>query len=266
MFVRPPAVAGLFYPDNARELADTVDALLKEARAVTPPPAPTPPRALIVPHAGYAYSGPIAARAYATIAPGAPITRVAVVGPAHRVPVRGMALSSADAFATPLGDVALADCEAIAALPHVGVDDGAHRDEHGIEVHLPFLQRILSKFDIVPIVVGQCEADAVGRVLARLSSDPATLLVISSDLSHYEDYTSAARHDNETAAAILDGRGDAIGPYDACGVYAIRGLIDAARERALSPELLDLRSSGDTAGALDRVVGYGAFAFTPHGH
>ncbi len=265
MNVRPPAVAGLFYPDHARELADTVDGLLREARAEAAPPSPTPPRALIVPHAGYVYSGPIAARAYATLAPNAPITRVAIVGPAHRVHLRGLALPSADAFATPLGDVGLADCEAVAALPHVGIDDGAHRDEHCIEVHLPFLQRILTTFEIVPIVVGQCEADAVARVLALLSRDPGTLLVISSDLSHYETYESAARHDTETAAAILDGRGDAIGPYDACGAYAIRGLLDAARAAALAPELLDLRSSGDTAGSLDRVVGYGAFAFSPYG-
>jgi AmmeMemoRadiSam system protein B len=264
MTVRPAAVAGLFYPDRARELAETVDALLEAARAVAPPPAPEPPRALIVPHAGYVYSGPIAARAYATLAPGAPITRVAIVGPAHRVRVRGMALSSAEAFATPLGDVAVADCEAIAPLPHVVVDDGAHREEHCIEVHLPFLQRILGTFEIVPIVVGQCDTDAVARVLTLLSADPGTLLVISSDLSHYEDYASAARHDTETAAAILDGRDDAIGPYDACGAYAIRGLLDTARAAALAPELLDLRSSGDTAGSPDRVVGYGAFAFAPY--
>lgn len=264
MNVRPPAVAGLFYPDHARELAETVDALLRDARADAPPADAVPPRALIVPHAGYAYSGPIAARAYATLAPAAPITRVAIVGPAHRVHLRGMALPSVDAFATPLGDVALADCDPIAALPNVVVDDGAHRDEHCIEVHLPFLQRILPTFEIVPIVVGQCDAEAVARVLTRLSSDAATLLVISSDLSHYEDYASATRHDTETAAAILDGRGQAIGPHDACGAYAIRGLLDTARENALGSELLDLRSSGDTAGTLDRVVGYGAFAFSPY--
>ena len=264
MNVRPAAVAGLFYPDSPRELADTVDGLLRDARALAPAPASTPPRALIAPHAGYMYSGPIAARAYATIAPGAPITRVAIVGPAHRVHLRGMALSSAEAFATPLGDVALADCDAIEGLPGVTVDDGAHREEHCIEVHLPFLQRLLKGFEIVPIVVGQCDADLVAHVLTALAADPPTLVVVSSDLSHYETHASAARHDNETAAAILDGRGDAVGPYDACGAYAIRGLLDSARESALASELLDLRSSGDTAGGHDRVVGYGAFAFTPY--
>jgi AmmeMemoRadiSam system protein B len=262
--VRPAAVAGLFYPEHPRELAETVDGLLRDARADTPPPAATPPRALIAPHAGYVYSGPIAARAYATIAPDAPIRRVAIVGPAHRVHLRGMALPSADAFATPLGDVALADCDEVAGRRGVVIDDGAHRDEHCIEVQLPFLQRVLASFEIVPIVVGQCEADLVAQVLTLMSSDPATLVVISSDLSHYETYASASRHDNETAAAILDGRGEAIGPYDACGAYAIRGLLDSARDAALAPELLDLRSSGDTAGGHDRVVGYGAFAFAPY--
>jgi len=262
--VRPAAVAGLFYPESARELAETVDALLNEARATAGPPPSVPPRALIAPHAGYVYSGPIAARAFATLAPDTPYRRVAIVGPAHRVHVRGLAFPSVDAFATPLGDVPLtSDRDAITALPGVVVDDVAHADEHCIEVHLPFLQRVLGSFTIVPLLVGRAETRTVAAVLNALAADAGTLLLISSDLSHYENYTSAARHDIETISAILDGREDAIGPNDACGAFAIRGLMTAARKLELMPELLDLRSSGDTAGALDRVVGYGALSYAP---
>jgi hypothetical protein len=263
MKVRPPAVSGMFYPDDPRELSAIVDALLADA---APDAAPAPaPKALVVPHAGYVFSGPTAAIAYATLRPRrAEITRVVLVGPAHRVLLDGLALPAAGAFRTPLGDVAIdpAAREVLARDPAVVIDDRPHADEHSLEVQLPFLQRALDAFTLVPLVVGCCASATVARVLESVWGGPETIVVVSSDLSHYEDHDSAATHDRITAAAIVARKSEALDPRDACGAYPLRGLLEVATARDLEPVLLDLRSSGDTAGPRDRVVGYGAFALT----
>ncbi len=262
MRVRPPAVAGTFYPDDADVLAAEVDRFVRDASYDG-----APPKAIIVPHAGYVYSGPIAGSGYAAVAPlrGA-VSRVVLLGPAHRVPFAGLAVPSVDAFVTPLGPVEIDTLARDAALACEGVvvDDVPHAGEHSLEVHLPFLQRELgTTFRVLPLVVGQASPAIVAGVLDALWGGDETLIVVSTDLSHYERYESARAHDARTVAAILAGDVDAIGPYDACGAYPVRGVLAAARRHALDVRLLDARNSGDTAGSRDRVVGYGAFALTP---
>lgn len=259
--IRPPAVAGLFYPAEAAQLHQQVEALLAAAQPASGPP----PKALIVPHAGYVYSGPIAASAYAQLAPIAQrIRTVVLLGPAHRVALRGLALPAATHFATPLGTVEI-DSEAVArlrGLPQVIVSDTAHAAEHSLEVHLPFLQSLLPKFLLLPLVVGQADRSDVSQVLDRVWGGEDTLIVISSDLSHYLGYDQARATDRATAQAILDLRPH-IDPHEACGAHPINGLLESAPRHGLRATLLDLRSSGDTSGERGRVVGYGAFAFTP---
>lgn len=257
--IRRPAVAGLFYPGDAAELHRTVTELLAAAK----PSTATQPKALIAPHAGYVYSGAIAASAYARLTAPERIRRVLLLGPAHRLPFRGIAVPEAAALATPLGQVpvdraALAD---IADLPQVHALDRAFDGEHCLEVQLPFLQERLTDFSIVPLLVGDADADAVAEVLERLWGGPETLIVISSDLSHYLDYDSARSIDARTSAAICALRPEAIATHQACGRHPIAGLLTAAQHHALHGEQLDLRNSGDTAGPRDRVVGYGAYAF-----
>ena len=176
-----------------------------------------------------------------------------------RVPVRGLATSAAEAFRTPLGDVPL-DQDTISALP-LQVSDDAHRDEHSLEVHLPFLQRVLGSFDLVPIVVGDASQQAVADMLGQLWGGPETLLVISSDLSHYLDYAAAQARDRATRDAIERFDAGAIGHGDACGATPVGGLLLAAQRHGLDVTTLDLRTSGDTAGDKQRVVGYGAWLF-----
>ena len=259
--LRAPAVAGTFYPADAARLGAAVEGFLAPANGA---PADRPPKAVIAPHAGYVYSGAVAGHAFAAIPGGSTqIRRVVVIGPAHFVPVRGLAVPSAAAFRTPLGDVPL-DGEAIAAildLPQVPLADAPHRPEHAIEVELPFLQAILGDFALVPLLVGDATGDEVAGVLGRLWDGPETLIVISSDLSHYEAYASAKEHDGATAAAIERFDHAALGPRDACGYLPIAGLLIEARRRGMRVARLDLRNSGDTAGPKDRVVGYGAWAF-----
>jgi MEMO1 family protein len=257
--IRPPAVAGMFYPDDARELS----AAVARALDVRVPPDEPAPKAIIAPHAGYVYSGPIAGVAYARLrALRDRIARVVLLGPAHRVLVDGLAVSSADAFATPLGTVAIDDelRRRVLALPAVEVNDRAHAGEHSLEVQLPFLQATLGRFTVLPLAVGDAGANEVAVVLDEVWGGPETLIVVSSDLSHYRDYATARAQDVRTATAIVAGDAAAIGDDDACGARPIRGLLVAARRRGLALRLLDLRSSGDTAGDRDRVVGYGAFA------
>jgi hypothetical protein len=222
------------------------------------------PKALIVPHAGYIYSGPIAATAYATLTPLAKrIRRVVLLGPTHRVAVRGLALPGADAFDTPLGRVML-DAEAArstARLPQVTVSAEAHELEHSLEVQLPFLQSVLADFTLLPLAVGMATPEEVAGVLEALWGGEETLIVISSDLSHYLPYAVAQRVDKGTVQAILDLR-QPVEPDQACGGIPVSGLIAAARQHRLMPHLLDLRNSGDTAGSHDHVVGYAALAFT----
>lgn len=274
--VRPAAVAGTFYPADPSALRAEIGRCF--AGAVGLPPASggfgasagslvsvAGPRAIVVPHAGYVYSGPIAASAYGRLAVVRDrVRRVLLLGPAHRVPLRGLALSGADQWVTPLGPVPV-DTDAVralASLPGVVVDDRPHGPEHSLEVQVPFLQTVLDRFSLIPAVVGDASARQVAAVIDAVWDDPATVVVVSTDLSHYLPYERAAEVDARTAAAVLAGDPAAIGDRDACGCRALRGLLDtvARHPGCGGMELLDLRSSGDTAGDRDRVVGYGAFA------
>lgn len=263
--IRPAAVAGMFYPGNAETLAQDLDAMLADAESRAPG---LVPKALIVPHAGYIYSGPIAATAYALLKPLAQtIRRVILLGPTHRVAVRGLALPGTDAFATPLGTVNI-DQDAvrrIAQLPQVTVSPQAHALEHSLEVHLPFLQTVLPDFTLLPLAVGMASAEEVAEVLEAVWGGPETLIVISSDLSHYLPYDAAMATDSNTAKSILCLE-QTVTHQQACGGTPVNGLIVAARRHGMTPHLLDLRNSGDTAGDRSRVVGYGAFAFTEASH
>lgn len=254
--VREPAVAGMFYPAQAERLHDTIGELLEPAAPDSGPA----PKALIVPHAGYVYSGPIAATAYRRLLPHRnSYRRVVLLGPAHRVPVRGIAICT-QAFRTPLGTIAI-DRDAIASgsLPAVSEDHAAHRFEHSLEVQLPFLQFILGEFLLVPLVVGRAAPQIVAEAIEKLWDGPETLIVVSSDLSHYLGYEEAQSQDRATCGAIEHMDTSRIGHDDACGATAVNGLLIAARRRGLTVETLDLRNSGDTAGDRQRVVGYGAW-------
>lgn len=257
--VRPPAVAGTFYPGTRPLLQTQITALLAGAKAS----GQGRPKAVIAPHAGYVYSGPVAACAYALLSPFRDVyDRVVLLGPAHRAYVRGLALPAADAFATPLGEIAL-DREAIAAirdLPQVSISDAAHAHEHSLEVHLPFLQQVLAGFTLVPLAVGEASAEQVAEVLSLLWGDERTLIVISSDLSHYLPYLQARTTDEQTASLVLS-KAPQLNHQQACGATPVNGLLLEAQRRGLRPELLDLRNSGDTAGDKSRVVGYASFAF-----
>ncbi len=255
--VRPAAVAGLFYPEAPRRLETEVDRFLAEA---TVHPRPTP-KAIIAPHAGYVYSGAIAGSAFRALG-GLPIRRVVLLGPSHRVAFAGIALPGAQAFATPLGKVPV-DAElaaAVAELPGVFPYPEAHAEEHSLEVELPFLQHLFADLAVLPLVVGDADAAAVAAVLERVWGGEETAIVISSDLSHFLPAAEAERVDRQTAQSILRLAGP-VDPWEACGARPINGLLAAAGRLNLTPELLDLRHSGDTAGDRRRVVGYGAFAF-----
>ena len=257
--VRPAAVAGMFYPADAQTLSAQVDAFLQAAADQTAQPAP---KALIVPHAGYIYSGQTAASAYARVAQlRGVVRRVVLLGPAHRVHVRGIALPEAGAFATPLGNVML-DADAInqvSALRQVVAARPVHVAEHALEVHLPFLQRTLGQFALVPLVVGEATPAMVAEVLELLWGGAETLIVISSDLSHYHAYREAVAIDAATVASIL-ARGQRITHEQACGATPVNALMQVAAKRGLQVELIDQCNSGDTAGDRLRVVGYASFA------
>jgi len=253
----------MFYPADADALARDIQAYMAGA----PTAKAEAPKALIVPHAGYIYSGAVAARAYALLSPARQaIRRVVLLGPAHRVPIRGLALPVAEAFATPLGSVPIDEegARAALALPQVSASDVAHSLEHSLEVQVPFLQTVLDDFTLLPFAVGAATPAQVAEVLDLLWGGPETLILISSDLSHFHDYALAQGIDRNTAAEIL-----ALEPgldhEQACGATPINGLLEVARRRNLRPTLLDLRNSGDTAGDKSRVVGYAAFAFSEAG-
>ena len=253
-------MAGSFYPAGRGQLKAELDALL--AGANVSPKAEL--AGVIAPHAGYVYSGPVAGHAFAALGrEAARIRRVVVIGPAHFVPFRGIAVPSADAFRTPLGDVPVdrGALETILDLPQARTADRPHEPEHALEVELPFLQAVLEDFALVPLLAGEAAPAAVAEVLSWLWGGAETLIVISSDLSHYHDYDTARRLDAGTAAKVeaLDQSG--LGPYAACGHLPIAGLLIEARQRDMRVRRLDLRNSGDTAGPKDRVVGYGAWAF-----
>lgn len=257
---RQPAVAGTFYPDDPAELRTAIERLLDAA----PEAGGRAPKAVIVPHAGYVYSGPVAAHAYRALARDAAlIRRVVLIGPAHYVPLDGAALPTVEAFLTPLGRVPLdgAACDALAAWPGVMRSDRAHAEEHALEVQLPFLQVSLRDFAIVPLIVGEARHQDVADWLDVVWGGAETRIVVSSDLSHYHAYETARRRDRATAMAIEMSDFSRIGLDDACGAVPIAGLLAAARPRGLAVRRLDLRNSGDTAGPRQRVVGYGAWAF-----
>lgn len=258
--IRPAAIAGTFYPGGALALARSVEALLTAAKPAATAPVP---KAIIAPHAGHVYSGPIAASIYALIKPArARIKRVVLLGPTHRIAVHGIALPGVEAFATPLGNVPV-DADAVKQLmklPYVGASTEAHRMEHSLEVHLPFLQKVIDEFTLVPLAVGRASAQQVADVINLLWGGDETLIVVSSDLSHYLPYAEAQATDSATAQAILDLRTD-INHHQACGATPVTGLNLLAQQRGLKPKLIDLRNSGDTAGDKSRVVGYGSFAF-----
>jgi len=264
--IRPAAVAGSFYPGDPSALSVEVATYLAQAEAGASGRAA--PKAIIAPHAGYVYSGPVAASIYARLKRLAGrITRVVLAGPAHRVFVRGAAVPDVEAFDSPLGPVTL-DREAIArlrALPFVTVSGRAHALEHSLEVQLPFLQSVLGTFSLVPVVVGDATPEEMARLFEVLWGGDETLVVVSSDLSHYHPYDVARAVDRKTADAILRLEAE-LEPEEACGAAPVNGLLEVARRRGLSAELVDLRNSGDTAGGRDRVVGYGAFAFHERGH
>lgn len=253
--VRPAAVAGAFYPAAAAELAATVTRLLAGVGAV---PSGRAPKALIAPHAGYVYSGSTAAAGYVRLATlRGTIARVVLLGPAHRVAFDGLALPGADALASPLGEIRI-DVEAIrglADLPQVTTSVEAHALEHSLEVHLPFLQQVLGTFALVPLVVGRTTAERVAEVLERLWGGPETLIVVSSDLSHYLPYRTATLSDAQTVRDML-ALDPVIDHEHACGATPVNGLLRVARRRGLTPELLAACNSGDTAGDRNRVVGY----------
>lgn len=258
--VRPAAVAGLFYPGSAHELRPLVEQYL-EIDAVS---RPTPiAKAVIAPHAGYVYSGPVAGTAFRCFAQDtAKIRRIVLIGPAHRVLVKGLALPRKAAFETPLGSVPVDTTlfAAIADLPQVSISEAAHAQEHCLEVELPFLQVLLGEFSILPLLASDISASDMADVLERVWGGEETRFVVSSDLSHYLTYETAQDIDRETAHQVVDMHGH-IAEHRACGAVAINGLLEAARRRGLMPKVLDLRNSGDTAGDRSRVVGYGAFAF-----
>ncbi len=259
MRLRYPAVAGSFYPQSAPALTREIAQML----AAAPSSPALHPKAIIVPHAGYVYSGPVAARIYAPLASlRCIVRRVILLGPTHRVAVEGLALPCCEAFATPLGTVPI-DVQALAeisSLPQIVFSDSAHAQEHSLEVQLPFLQTLLGEFTLLPLAVGHTSPEDVAEVIERLWGGTETLIVVSSDLSHFLPYELARDTDAQTAQQILNGH-PLLTHHQACGATPINGLLLAARAHQLRVQMIDLRNSGDTAGDPSRVVGYGAFAF-----
>ena len=255
--VRPAAVAGMFYPGDPRALAAEVDELLGGVDTLAPRLGY--PKVLVVPHAGYIYSGPVAARAYDELAPARGIVkRVILLGPVHRVPVKGLALPAADYFDTPLGRIALGKPD-LGDLPQVVRSDPAHAMEHSLEVQLPFLQKVLGEFSLVPFAVGMASVQDVAQVIERLWGGPETVVVISTDMSHYHAYEEARRIDRATIARIARFATD-VDHEEACGATPLNGLLHLGKQKNLSIKLLAANNSGDTAGGKGKVVGYSAFA------
>lgn len=257
--VRTASAAGLYYPREADGLRAAVRGLLDAHESS----APRLPKALLVPHAGYAYSGAVAASAFRTLAAplAAGIRHVVLAGPSHRVKTHGLALPSCDFFATPIGEVRINDAgrQRLRELGLAGIADAPHALEHSLEVQVPFLQTLLGDFDLLPIAIGLAPPEQVARALEAVWGGPETLVVVSSDLSHHHTHVEAQALDQQTAQCILERRSDLSGAQ-ACGADSINGLMEVARRRGLTVELLDRRTSGDTAGDSQRVVGYGSFA------
>jgi len=262
--IRYPAVAGMFYPADKQVLKQDIHRYLEQCQMASN--TNIVPKAIVVPHAGYVYSGSIAASAYQYLQPlKDKIKRVVLLGPSHRVAFKGLAVPGSEYFKTPLGDITL-DKQAIAdllELPQVVESNYAHEEEHSLEVQLPFLQEVLDDFSLVPVVIGDADRYEVAEVIKHLLSghEDETILVISSDLSHYHSYEEATRMDRATSEAIVNYKPELIQYDDACGRNGIKGLLTIAEEKKLKADIVDLRNSGDTAGSKDRVVGYGAYVF-----
>ena len=259
--VRRPAVAGSFYPGGAAELRSAVEGYLRQARGSEERPETL--KALIAPHAGYVYSGAVAGSAFSRLRPRrAQISKVVLLGPSHFEPIRGLALPDVTEMQTPLGSLPIDHelARAVLEMPQVAVSPEAHAREHCLEVELPFLQVALGELSVLPLVVGHATAEQVAEVLERIWGGPDTVIVVSSDLSHYLPWAAAREIDRETADSIVALSGPL--PHQrACGAVPINGLLVVAARKGLIAERIDLRNSGDTAGDRDRVVGYGAFAF-----
>jgi len=256
--VRPAAVAGRFYPSDPHQLRAMVEALLANVRSTSV----AAPKSIIAPHAGYIYSGAVAAAAFAPLQPHANmIERVVLIGPAHYVRFRGLAVPTVDAFETPLGCVPLAQdaMTPVADFASLVRTDAPHAPEHALEIELPFLQSILPSFELIPVLIGDAGPEEVATLLNRLWGGPETLIVVSSDLSHFHDYETARRLDAATATLIERGDWASLDPNNACGYLAIAGLLIELNRRSLGMQRLALANSGDTVGARDRVVGYGAW-------
>jgi MEMO1 family protein len=256
--IRPAAVAGMFYSADPDQLQSDVAHYLQQATSSSN----FTPKAIIAPHAGYIYSGPIAASAYKLLQPARHlIKQIILLGPSHRVAFRGIATPNADYFSTPLGNIKINRglCEQIESLDFVHANAAAHAQEHSLEVQLPFLQNILDDFELTPLVVGDCDAQDVAKLLDSIWGKSDTLVVISSDLSHYHNYPTAKQLDQKTSLAIENCQPENISYEDACGRTPLNGLLTLAKQKHLSIDTLDLRNSGDTAGDKERVVGYGAY-------
>lgn len=262
--IRPPAVAGMFYPGDPQELTRMISEYLASNHPDIDVSAGDI-KAIIAPHAGYIYSGPVAASVYQYLTTlKSKISNVILIGPSHRVPLLGLATSSADYFSTPLGNIPInrAITEELNQLPFVSELDQAHSMEHSLEVHLPFLQLTLEDFQLVPIVAGDASPDQVSQLVELALQHKNTLLVISSDLSHYHDYHTAQKLDHDTCNAIEALSVSDLDSQHACGYIPVRGLLKYAKEHGLTAQTIDCRNSGDTAGPRNEVVGYGAYVFT----
>ena len=268
--IRPPAVASMFYPGGTAELRKAVKKYLSNAVTEEDPKLKKGEtaelRTLIVPHAGYIYSGKIAACAYRLLEKNQnQFKRVLLLGPSHRVWLKGAAFPKTDAFETPLGEIAL-DKELkekiLADFSWISVSDEAHSEEHCLEVQLPFLQETLRDFELLPLVVGDAKTELVAALIQQFSEDHETLIVISTDLSHFHDYQTAREIDARTANAIELLEQNRISTEDACGAYPLRGALLAASQNQWNVHRLGLCNSGDTSGDRERVVGYGAWAMT----
>ncbi len=256
---RPAAVAGMFYPDDPQQLKSDINQYLSHASSSASPA----PKAIIVPHAGYIYSASVAASAYQLLLSDVQkINQVILLGPSHHLAFRGIATPDNDYFATPLGKIRINQplCLKSQSLDFVQINNLAHEQEHSLEVQLPFLQVILPDFELTPLVVGDCEMAQVGRLLELLWGGEETLIVISTDLSHFHNYQVANRLDKQTSLAIEQLQPERISSENACGKAPLNGLLTLAKKKQLTVNCLDLRNSGDTAGSMDRVVGYGAYA------
>lgn len=262
MSVKQAAVAGTFYPDDPKILRETLQNLLCSSVLGSLPQ----PKAMIVPHAGYIFSGPVAANAYKVLANMAHIKHIVLIGPSHYVAVDGAVLPTQQLFRTPLGDISvnLEFVSKLLKLPQVGLLDEAFSREHSLEVQLPFLQMSLNDFTITPVLVGRVDKQVVATILEQFWQREDTLFIISSDLSHYHDYKTALARDQQTMQAILNLDADALAVDQACGCFAIKGLLHFAKQHHLHAQLIDMRNSGDTKGDKTRVVGYGAVHFYQH--